>query len=153
MLFLKIIIFIIVFLFCMVSITLYANDANMFDEPGFGSRLNIFFGSNVAITADDHDLKELRPPVYQKSAERLYKELLLAASGLGWEIVSHDSDTMKISMIVRSRVFLFEDDVYVMVKAVSDDQSTLYAESRSRVGRADLGANSGHIQALMNSIQ
>jgi len=153
MLFIKIIIFIIVFLLCMVSITFYANDANMFDEPGFGRRLNIFFSSNVAVTAENHELKELRPPVYQKSAERLYKELLLAASGLGWEIVSHDSDTMKISMIVRSRVFLFEDDVYVMVKAVSEDQSTLHAESSSRVGSGDLAANSGHLQALMRSIQ
>lgn len=153
MLFLKFIIFIVVFLFCMVSITLYANDANMFDEPGFGNRLSIFFGTNVAVTADDHEFKELRPPVYQKSADVLYQELLLAASGLGWEIVSHDSDTLKIGMVVRSRVFLFADDVLVQVKALSDDTSTLHAESRSRVGSGDLGANSGHIQALMNSIQ
>jgi len=150
---LKIVLFLIVFVVCAVSFTLFINQANMFDAPGFSKRLSVFFTSNMAATAENHKFKELNTPVFQESAEQLFKHVLLAASELGWDIVSHDSDNLNVNIIVRTRMFLFEDDVFVHVKYLDENKSSLYIESKSRTGKADLAANSGHIQALINKLK
>ena len=149
---LKIVIFLVIFITGVISLTLLVNQANLFEAPGFTQRLKIFFTSNIAATAENHKLKELNTPVYQESAERLFRRVILAVSELGWDVVSHDSDNHYVNIIVRTRMFLFEDDMFVQVKAIDANNSYLYIESKSRQGRADLAANSGHIQELIKKL-
>ncbi len=150
---LKIIMIVIVLIVGIVSFTLYRNDANLFQEPGFAKRLTIFLTTSGAATADNHPFKELRTPVYDLSAELLYKRVIEAATKLGWVIVVHDSDNQDASFVVRSPILLFEDDVYVQVQFIEMNKSSLYIQSSSHKGGADFAAGSGYIQALINHIK
>ena len=132
--------------------TLIRNEANLFDDPGFTERLKVFLTTNSATTADDHPFQELRTPVYNMDADALYKRVLFAASELKWEIIAHDSDNQNANFVVRSPIFLFEDDVYVQVQFINPGLSSLYMQSSSRKGGADYAANSAHIQDLIKQI-
>ena len=133
--------------------TLYKNDANLFQAPGFTQRLSVFLSSNTAATKDDHEFEELRTPVYKMSAEALYKRVILAGSKLGWQVAASDSDNQNANFVVLSPVFLYKDDVFVQVKFIDIDKSSLCIKSSSRKGRADLAANAGHIQVLLRGIK
>ena len=143
------------FLFIVIALffTLHQNDANLFQEPGIAKRMAVFLTTNTAATMEDHPFKELRTPVFNANAERLYQRVIYAASELGWDIIASDSDNQNANMVAHSRLFLFEDEIFVQVKLVDMDQSSLYIESRSRKGYADFAANSGNIQALINKIK
>ena len=149
----KTIVIVVVLLVGVSFFTLHRNGANLTDEPGFSKRLAIFLKTNTASTSDSPYLEELRTPVFDLPVEALYRKVLSAASDLRWSIVAHDSEKRTINIIVRSPVFLFEDDIYVEVKAVDAQQSSLYIESSSRKGGADLAANSGHIQKLISELR
>lgn len=136
-----------------VLFILVRNGANLLDEPGISKRLGVFFTLNSANTSDDPFFEELRTPVFDMDAEKLYQLTLEAISSLGWGIISHDSDKLNISFIVQSPVFLFEDDVFVQVNAIGFNQSSLFIQSSSRKGSADLAANSGHIQTLIKKLK
>ena len=150
---LKIIVLAIVIIAGIVFFTLFRNGANLFQDPGFSQRFSVFLTTNQAVTADDHRFKELQTPVFNVGAEKLYQQVLLAASQLGWEIAGHDSGNQNAKFVVNSPMFLLQDDVYVQVQLIDINQSSLYVESSSRIGRADLAANSGHIQALINKLK
>jgi uncharacterized protein (DUF1499 family) len=79
--------------------------------------------------------------------------MLKAATESGWGIIAHDSDKVNANFVVSSPMFLFEDDVFVQVKAVGKKQASLSIESSSRKGRADFAANSGHVQQLIKAIE
>ncbi len=149
----KFVIFVFIFIVGALFFTLYENDANLFEEPGIVKRLAVFLTTNTAATADDHSFKELRTPVFNANTERLYKRVIYAASELGWDIIASDSDNQNANMVAHSRLFLFEDDVFVQVKLVDMDHSSLYIQSSSRTGSADFASNSGNIQALINKIK
>jgi len=149
----KILLMLVVLIVGSFCYTVYRNDANLFDDPGFNARLSIYLGGNRAETAEDHVLKELRTPVFNTSAEQLYKRTILAASSLGWQVASHDSDNQNAHFVVYSPIFLFKDDVYVQVGFIDMNKSTLSVKSVSQVGRADLGANAGHIRELVNELK
>ena len=149
----KSVIFLFIFIVGSLFFTLYQNEANLFQEPGIVKRLAVFLTTNTAATADDHSLKELRTPVFNANAEQLYKRVIYAASELGWDIIASDSDNQNANMVSHSRFFLFEDDIYVQVKFVDMDHSSLYIQSSSRKGSADFASNSGNIQTLINKIK
>lgn len=149
----KMVIYSVVLLVGLVFFTLYRNDANLFDAPGVKQRLTTFLTSNVAETADDHSFKELTTPVFNEAAERTYQRVINAATALSWNIVTNDSDNQNANFIVTSAVFLYEDDVFVQVQFLSLNQSALYIRSSSRKGKADLAANSSHIQRLLKQMR
>ncbi len=149
----KFIIFVMVFIFVVVSFTLYRNDANLFQAPGIGQRLSIFLRTNMAETSDDHMFEELRTPVFGIGAESLQKHVMKAALRLRWDVVSHDTENQSMNMIVRSPVLLFEDDVFVQVQFIDTNKSSLFIRSSSRKGKADFAANVGHIQALISQLK
>ena len=148
----KIVISITVLIVGIVFFTLYKNDANLFQAPGFGKRLTTFLTTKSAVTSDNHLFEELRTPVYDVDAEEMYKRVTLAASQLGWEVLATDIDNQNANFVANSPVFLFEDDVYVQVKFIDMNKSALYVQSSSRKGKADLAANSSHIQALIKKL-
>lgn len=142
-----------VFILALVFFTLHRNQANLFQEPGLYPRLTTYLTTNIAETADDHPFAELRTPVFNVDAEKLYQRVLYVAAESGWNVLAHDSDNQSANFVVRTPVFLFEDDIFIQVKFVSMDESSLYIRSSSRSGRADLAANSGHIQTLIRMIK
>jgi len=142
-----------VFILALVFFTLHRNQANLFQEPGFYPRLTTYLTTNITETADDHPFAELRTPVFNVGAEKLYQRVLYVAAESGWNVLAHDSDNQSANFVVRTPVFLFEDDIFIQVKFVSMDESSLYIRSSSRTGRADLAANSGHIQTLIRKIK
>ncbi|VAW51338.1 hypothetical protein MNBD_GAMMA06-935 [hydrothermal vent metagenome] len=149
----KIIVFVITVLVGLVFFTLYRNDANLFQAPGFYQRLTTYLSSNTAETSANHAFEELRTPIFHHDAEKMYQRVLNAATKLGWVVLAKDDDNQNVNFVVRSPVFSFEDDVYVQVTFVDMDESSLYIQSSSRTGRADLAANVGHIQALVEKLQ
>lgn len=149
----KVTAFAIVFVIGVMFFTLYRNDAHLFQEPGFNKRLLIFLTTNKAATADEHPFEELRTPVFNIDAEKLYQRVLYAASESGWRVAAHDSDNQNAHFIVNSPVFLLEDDVSVQVKFINMNHSSLSIQSSSRAGRADFAANSGHIQTLIKALR
>lgn len=136
-----------------VFFTLYRNEANLFEPPGLNKRLSVFLMTNTAATADNHLFSELETPVFNLNAEKLYNRVLDVAAESGWNIVAHDSENQNVNFIVLSPMFLFEDDVFVQVKFISMEQSSLYIQSSSRSGGADFSANSAHIQDLIKSLR
>jgi uncharacterized protein (DUF1499 family) len=153
MTFIKIFIILILCLLGTLFFTLYKNDANLFQAPGFSKRLTIFLTTNTAVTDNNHEFEELRMPVFDVPADVLYQQVILAGSQLGWQVADSDVEKQKIYFIVLSPVFLFKDDVFIQVQSISMNQSSLYIQSSSRVGRADFAANSGHIQALIKKLK
>ena len=149
----KFVIFVFILIVGALFFTLYQNDANLFQEPGITKRLAVFLSTNIAVTADDHPFEELRTPVFNANAERLYKRVIFSASELGWKIIASDSDNQNANMVALTRLFLFEDDIFVQVKYVDMDHSSLYIRSSSRKGSADFASNSGNIQALISKIK
>ena len=150
---LKLIILAIAIIAGLAYYTLYRNEANLFQSPGHVARLSVYLTSNTATTSDDHIFEELRTPVFTISAEQLYKRVIDAATKLGWEVQSHDSENQNANFVVNSPVFLFRDDVYVQVKFIDMNASALLIQSASRTGRADLAANAGHIQDLIKQVK
>lgn len=148
----KFFIYSVVILVGLVLFTLYRNDANLFDEPGIQQRLTTFMNSNVAETRDDHVFKELITPVFDEPADLVYQRVIDAATGLGWNVVTNDSDNQNASFVVRSPVFLYEDDVLVQVQFLDMNRSSLHIHSSSRKGKGDLAANSSHIQRLLREM-
>ncbi len=148
----KVIAFALVFIVGLVFFTLQRNGANLFQEPGFVKRLSTYLTSNVAETSDDPVFPELRTPVFSVSAEKLYQRVLFVAVDSGWSILASDSDNLSAKFVVRTPVFLFEDDVYIQVKFINMNESSLYVRSSSRTGKADFAANAGHIQALLKAL-
>ena len=133
--------------------SLYKNNANLFEPPGVVERLQLFLTTNTAKTSPDHKLKELRTPQFDLNSEDLYKRVLRAASDLGWEVLTFDSENQNANFVVYSDVFLFEDDIYVQVQYLDQNSSSLHVESHSRIGSADFAANSGHIQELIKALK
>ena len=152
---LKILMVVMVLAVGIIFLTLVRNDANLFEPPGMVKRLAVFLTVSSASTLDDHPFKELRTPVFSMDAETLYHLAIESANELGWGIIAHDSDTFNANFVVRSPLLLFEDDVYIQVRPVNTNQSSLYIQSSSRStsARADLAANSEHIQALIKKLR
>jgi len=150
---LKIIVIVIVFVTMMVFFFFYRNQAHISQPPGTAKRLAVFFTVNSASTSDDPYFDELRTPVFVMDAEKLYQRVLNTGNGLGWGIIANDKDVRNVNFVVRTPVFLFEDDVYVEVKAIDESRSSLSIQSSSRTGKADFASNSGHIQTLVRHLK
>lgn len=149
----KIIVFTVLLVVASVFFTLQSNGANLFAPPGFHQRLTTYLTTNTAETSDDPTFAELRTPVFNVDAEKLYQRVLFVAAEAGWNISSQDSENLSANFVVRTPVFLFEDDVFVQVQFISMHESSLFIRSSSRVGRLDLAANAGHIQELIRMIK
>lgn len=150
---LKIIIFLLALLVALTFFTLLRNDANLFQAPGPYKRMSVYLSSHMAETSDNHIFPELRTPVFNASAEKLYQRVLFVAAESGWSILASDSDNLNANFVVRTPMLLFEDDVFVQVKFIGLEESSLYIQSSSRKGKADFAANAKHIQDLIEAVK
>ncbi len=77
----------------------------------------------------------------------------LADAGLrGWSLVEADDQEGRIVAEARTRRLEFVDDVEIRVTLDDDAQTRVEMTSRSRVGRADLGANARRIHRFFRRL-
>lgn len=88
------------------------------------------------------------PPAALERAERV------AAAMPMWTITQVDAAQGTIEAIAESRVFGFQDDVVIRVRADADGSgSVVDVRSKSRDGRGDMGANAARIRAYVEALE
>ncbi|MFH0351233.1 MAG: DUF1499 domain-containing protein [Chromatiales bacterium] len=117
------------------------------EPPGPWVRLMTYLGSNMAQTDAANTFTELRPRLYHAAPEQVFAKVREAMTQLGWEVVREDRDRLRLEAVVTTRLLRFKDD-FVVRLAPAEGQTAVHVESRSRVGRGDLGANTRHILDL-----
>ncbi|MGH8507261.1 MAG: DUF1499 domain-containing protein [Gammaproteobacteria bacterium] len=128
----------------LVAGALAGNRLPWLEPPGPWVRLKTYLGSNVARTDAAGAFTELRPRVYHTVPEEVFPKAREAMAELGWEVVREHRDGLRLDAVVTTRLLRFKDD-FVVRLAPGEGQTAVHAESRSRVGRGDLGANTRHI--------
>ena len=88
-----------------------------------------------------------RPP-----AEAFARARATAAGMPGWVLVREDPDALELEATATTPIFRFVDDVSIRVRAVAEG-SRVDARSRSRLGRADFGANAARIREFIGALQ
>lgn len=110
---------------------------------------------NWARTAPDASDERLRPLRSTRGQEELAGVVEEVARGLpGWRVAGREtSDGALVVRLVRTtRLLRFSDDVTVRI--VDEGQARLLtAESRSRVGKGDLGQNPRNLKALLGGVR
>jgi uncharacterized protein (DUF1499 family) len=129
------------------------NQVPILDPPGWKTRLLIYLSKNSAETDPKSKLPELRPDQYPVSVERLFDIARESAIALDWKITSIDHAQMSLHVVISTPLLGFADDMIIRVIARENNNSSLHARSKSRIGRADYGANLGHILKLKRSVQ
>lgn len=147
----------------MSLLTIAKNGVSLTAEPGFSERFKMFMSTHHARTASDHRYPELRITIYDVPSSTLKQHVVDNAKSLGWKLVgSKDSlensfnnssdNSHQLSFIVTTALFKFKDDIHIVISENSEGKSLLDIESKSRVGKADFGANLGHIMKLKNKL-
>ena len=77
-----------------------------------------------------------------------YERAMVAARGMGWDIVAADSAAGRIEATATTRWFGFKDDVVVRVRPESGG-SRVDVRSESRVGGSDVGTNAARVRAYL----
>src|SRR5208337_2745087 len=85
------------------------------------------------------------------SPERLFKQALAAATGMGWRIVAVAPDEGRIEATYTSFFFGFVSDIVIRVKP-SGLGARVDIRAKSRVGQADGGANAALIRAYVKKL-
>ncbi len=129
------------------------NKVPILDPPGWKTRLIIYLSKNSAETDPYSPLPELRPDLYPVSGKQLFDIVRATAIELDWHVNSIDHTQMNMRVMVTTALLGFKDDMTIRIIAKASDKSSLYARSQSRIGRADYGANLGHILKLKRMVQ
>jgi uncharacterized protein (DUF1499 family) len=123
-------------------------------DPGWAKRLFVYLTRNEASTREGHEFPELRPKEYPVPAAALFDAVRESVVALGWQIKSFDPAERELHAVVSTSLLDFKDDLRIRVDGANGEQrSRLSARSASRVGRADFGANLGHILALQQALE
>ena len=70
-----------------------------------------------------------------------------------WRVTVADPVAGTIEAVVASRLFGFEDDVVIRVRAAGDGASRVDVRSKSRDGEGDLGVNAARIRAFVVALE
>ena len=132
---------------------LWRSGAPLTDPPGPMERLNTYLTTNVAETSSHSIYPELRERYYQLAPDDMLNRVQQAMNGLGWKITAVDPRQHIVRAVVTSELFGFEDDFSVTIHPRHNQSSRLAIRSASRVGRIDLGANTGHILRFISTLE
>lgn len=147
---------ILVFIVLIISLTLFKNNARLFDPPGFSKRLAVYLTKNTAQTRENHSFAELNMPVFPVPPNELYLAVLDSAIELGWTVLDTNDVEWTLDLMVETHFLLFEDDVKVKLRPQGCRQgiatTALEITSSSRTGRVDFAANADHVQQLIKSV-
>jgi len=148
----KLFLSLLVLILSLAAFSLYKNDVPWRDDPGFISRLMIYTTKNTAQSSSNPLLPELRIKTYAAPATDFFDQLIPHLIHLGWEVQSVDKDQLTIHAVVSSSFLQFKDDVVIRLESTGKRETRLHIRSTSRTGRADFGANLGHILKLYQEI-
>ena len=121
----------------------------LLEPPGLWTRLGVYLGTNVAVTAPDAQFRELASVYAQTDPDHILESLQEAGERLGWTQIHSDSRARRIQAVVTSSGFGFIDDLEVRLKPVSPGSWRLDIRAAARLGHADFGANERHILDLL----
>jgi len=138
---LKLILIVLIGALALGAFTIWRNGVAWFEPPGFWTRIAFYTMRSTIETAPRHVLPELRPQVYAATPKEIYEHVHSVLLSLGWRIVDFDPAARRIHAVVTTPLLRFKDDFNVTV----NPDSTLHIRSSSRIGRADYGANLGHV--------
>lgn len=124
------------------------NRVPLTEPPGLVKRLVTYLTRNTARTSRDHELPELRTRVYDLPTDRAFDLTLRAVENAGWRVVDGNPDRNEINAVVATPLLRFKDDINIGLTEGPRGSTWVQVESRSRVGRADFGANIAHIMEL-----
>lgn len=96
----------------------------------------------------------LRPIEAGESVDQLAERVrAFAQREARWNVVDEqsDADTIKLHLTRTTSIFRYVDDIHVQISPISGG-ARLEAESRSRVGKGDLGQNPRNLKQLVQSI-
>lgn len=133
------------------SVALMLNHVPILDPPGWKTRIVLYLSQNSAETDYNNPLPELHPESYPLPAQQLFDIARASIIELDWQI--KNLNQLSVHAIVTTPLLGFKDDITIRVVEDNCSKSTLYIRSKSRVGRADYGANLSHILKLKLKIQ
>lgn len=125
-----------------------ANRVPLTDPPGLVKRLVTYLTRNTARTSAGHELPELRTRVYALPPDRAFDLTLRAVENAGWRVVDGNPGRDEIHAVVATPWLRFRDDVKISLTEAPGGGTRVQVDSRSRVGRADFGANIAHVMEL-----
>lgn len=128
------------------------NRVPLTEPPGLLKRLVTYLTRNTARTSPDHELPELRTRVYALPPDRAFDLTLRAVENAGWHVDDGNPGGSEIHAVVATPWLRFRDDVHITLTEAPGGGTRVQVESRSRVGRADFGANIGHIMELYGRV-
>jgi uncharacterized protein (DUF1499 family) len=70
-----------------------------------------------------------------------------------WQITATDADGGTIEAVATTRVFGFQDDIVIRVRADGPTESRIDMRSKSRDGRGDLGTNANRIRTFIAAVE
>jgi uncharacterized protein (DUF1499 family) len=135
--------------FLLLAGGLLLNRPPLLAPPGPAERLKRYFTTNVAETRERHLFSESRPPLFATEAKETRDAAVAAMRSLRWREIQMIEE--EVRAVVVSTLFRFRDDVIVWTEA-TEEGTLLHARSASRVGKGDLAANAGHLQALFAKV-
>ncbi len=108
---------------------------------------------NAAATRPDHRDPRLRGRTYVHPFVAVWEAALaLAAERPRWTVVEADPRAGLLRAESRTLLWRFVDDVTVRVRLDEVGMTRVDVESRSRVGRADLGVNARRIARFLHAL-
>lgn len=120
------------------------------DPPGLGARVRLAMTRNVATIGPDSAYPELRPADLAMEPDALLDAVAAASERLGWAVEEGADRSGEVRAAVVTALLRFRDDVSVRAApGAALGTSSLRAEARARVGRADYGANAAHLRRLL----
>jgi uncharacterized protein (DUF1499 family) len=136
----------------LAAATIISNNLPMTDPPGLLTRVVTYLNTNVAQTTQDSAFPELRMSRYQAPPALLIDIARRAAEALGWEVTGSDPEAYTVRAVVTTKLFRFQDDVFIRAHVAQPSGSALYIRSSSRVGKGDLGTNARHVMNLSEAV-
>ena len=114
--------------------------------------------TNHAATSETAANEMLRPLTSRLSADELAALVESVVDDLpNWENVDksqrNDNGAIICSLVRSTKIMRYQDDVTVTIVAKAAGGSRLSAESRSRVGKGDLGQNPRNLIELLGAIR
>jgi uncharacterized protein (DUF1499 family) len=112
--------------------------------------------TNVAVTEENAADRRLLPIHSPLSPTEFADHVESAAVALpNWALAHRDSqpEGLKLHFIRTTPLLRFKDDIRVTIAPVAGGGSVLSAESRSRIGKGDLGQNPRNLRELLASIR
>lgn len=148
----KIVLVLVLLAVAMSGVAIVRNGVPLVDKPGLGKRLLVYLSRNTADTRPDHDWPELRTRMYSLTADELINRAERIVAELGWKVVEKDESSHTLRAVVTTPWLRFKDDVVIRLEDRAGQGTALDVKSKSRIGRADYGANAGHIIELYRAL-